>query len=59
MINADGEVRIGCTLLWGYERGCLFVSCSHLSWNVHACWPTSREVCILGLRAGRFVELDH
>jgi len=30
MIDAGREVRICCTLVWGYERGGLYVPCSHL-----------------------------
>jgi len=30
VIDAGGEVRIFCTLVWGYERGGSYVPCSHL-----------------------------
>jgi len=30
MIDASDEVRIGCTLVWGYEHRGSYVSCSHL-----------------------------
>jgi len=30
VIDAGGEVRTCCTLVWGYERGGSYVSCSHL-----------------------------
>jgi len=30
MINMDKEIRIGCTLVWGYEWGGSYVLCSHL-----------------------------
>jgi len=53
VINTDGEVRIGCTLVWGYERRDLYVPCSHLRvlrvgkfviGCVHTCWTTIGEV---------------
>jgi len=53
VINTSREVRISCTLVWGYERGGLYVLCSHLRvlraqrfviGCVHACWTTSGEV---------------
>jgi len=64
VIDAGGEVRICCTLVWGYERGGSYVSCSHLRllWvgrfivGVHACWTTSEEVRRVGPRADMFVE---
>ena len=30
MINVGEKVRIGCTVAWEYERGGLYVLCSHL-----------------------------
>jgi len=30
VINMSGEVHINDTLMWGYERGGSYVSCSHL-----------------------------
>ena len=30
MIDGGGEVRICCTLVWGYERVGSYVSCSQL-----------------------------
>jgi len=67
VIDAGGEVRIGCTLVWGYERVSSYVPSSHLRllWagrfivGVHACWTTSGQVRRVGLRAERSVELDH
>jgi len=67
VIDAGREVRIGCTLVWGYERVGLYVPSSHLRllWagrfivGVHACWTTGGQVRRVGLRAGRSVELDH
>jgi len=53
VINTDDEVHIGDTLVWGYERGGMYVSCLHLRvlrerrfviGCVHACWTTSEEV---------------
>jgi len=49
MIDAGGEVRIHCTLMWGYERECSYVMYSHLRllWvgrfivGVHRCWTTN------------------
>jgi len=51
VINMNGEVHINDFLVWGYERGGSYVSCSHL--RVVA----SGEVRRVGLRAGRFVEV--
>jgi len=68
VINMSREVHINDTLMWGYERGGSYVSCSHLrvatseevrSWMDHMCWTTGKEVCRVGLWARRFVELDH
>jgi len=66
-IDAGWEFRIFYTFVWGYERGGSYVLCSHLRllWarrfivGVHACWTTSGQVRRVGLRAGRFVELDY
>jgi len=63
----DEEVRIGCTFVWGYKRGGLYVLCSHLRllWarrfiaSVHACWTMRGEVYRVRLRTWRFVESDH
>jgi len=68
MINMRREVYINDTLVWGYERGGLYVLCSHLrvatsgkvrSGMDHAYWTTGGEVRRVGLRVGRFVELNH
>jgi len=47
-------------------RGEVPMFCAHscyvrevCSWMDHECWTTGREVRKVGLRAGRFVELDH
>jgi len=64
VIDAGGEVRICCTLMWGYDWGGSYVPCSHLRllWagrfivGVHAWWTTSGQVRRFGPRTDRFVE---
>ena len=57
VIDVGGEVRICCTFVWGYERGGSYVPCSHL----RLLWAGRFIVGFthVGLRAGRFVELDY
>ena len=51
--NTSGEVRNGWLTLDCLLAGMFITGC------VHVCWTTSGEVRRVGLRVGRFVELDH